>query len=83
MFRRIMMDNERNELDFREVSRDCPWRFHSKSPFPNKEAPDGGGFSKCRPIEFQFRVTGVMARLKDCTQKNCPLMHFKIFFARH
>ncbi len=70
MFRRIMMDNERNELDFRAVSEGCPWRYHGK------------GFSKCRPVELQIRTTGVAAKLKDCEQKVCPMMHFKKHFAR-
>lgn len=67
---RQMMDHEKNQMDFEAVSELCPWRYH------------GANFSKCRPIEFQFRVTGVMARLRDCEQKNCPLMHFKKFFGR-
>lgn len=74
--RHFITDLERNQRDFEAVSEDCPWRFYSKSPFP------GGDFSKCRPIEFRFRINGVMATLKDCTQKNCPMMHFKKYFMR-
>ena len=62
---RLMMDAERNQMDFDTVSETCPWKFTSK----------------CRPTEFKFRINGVMAKLKDCTQKNCPIMHFKKFFA--
>ena len=71
---KLMMDAERNQRDFDNVSEGCPWRIYSKSPFP------GGDFSKCRPIEFKFRINGVMAKLQDCTQKNCPIMHFKKYF---
>jgi hypothetical protein len=74
--RKTMMDDKKNQMDFDAVSELCPWRYH------------GANFSKCRPIEFQFsdwinmRVTGAMSKLKDCKQKNCPLMHFKKYFGR-
>lgn len=64
-----MMDDKRNQMNFDIVSKDCPWRFHGKD------------FSKCRPTILTIRTKDVAAKLNDCTQKNCPIMHFQKYFA--
>lgn len=68
-----IMDDKRNQMNFDIVSKDCPWRFYSKSAF--------SPFSKCRPTELKIRTKDVAATLKDCLQENCPVMHFQKYFA--
>ena len=64
-----IMDDKRNQMNFDIVSEDCPWRFHGKK------------FSRCRPVRWHVRGKDFSATLKDCTQKNCPIMHFQKYFA--
>lgn len=64
------MDDRRNQMDFDLISSDCPWRF------------DGKDFAKCRPVVFKVTGMDFMAKLTDCKQKNCPIMHFKKYFTR-
>lgn len=60
----MMMDDERHKREFEEVRENCPWRFGEK----------------CRPVVFEFKISGVSATLKNCIQKECAPYLFKKYF---